>query len=373
MVIELICSHEFDFEGTDRFGGEHAFGTFPDAVLLKGNYIYNGMVRRKSAPSGNTGHHPGFPCLVINIVRYLSGGVIGASRRQRLRRVFEGTVVSKLPAPMSAEPKGSTMSEPLRQPQPSGVVPLELKEERDHINGQGASSNGTGRAGPQTFTVSQVPVPPFEKLANPGPLGLLGFAVTTFVLGLYECGAGLPDSNPEGSVGPDQAVFGLAIFMGGFAQFVAGLMEFRVGNTFGTTVHCSYGAFWLSYAMFLIPSLDIKGAYGNDAHAFSFAIGIYLIIWCFLTFLFLLAALRTNYTIIGVFFFLVLAFLFLSVANFISTTHPAVSVRVNKAGGAFTVVCAFIAFYAGASGLMLRETTFVRFPLGAVPREEEGV
>jgi succinate-acetate transporter protein len=182
----------------------------------------------------------------------------------------------------------------------------------------------------------------------------------------------LPHSNPDnGTVGPDQAVFGMAIFMGGAAQFVAGVMEFRVGNTFGTTVHCSYGAFWLSYAMFLIPSLNIKGAYNGDTRAFSFAIGIYLILWCFLTFLFLLAALRTNYTIVGVFFFLVLAFLFLSIANFISTEHPATAVRVNKAGGAFTVICAFIAFYAGSSGLMIQETTFIRFPLGTISPEKD--
>lgn len=59
---------------------------------------------------------------------------------------------------------------------------------------QPAGTNGEsnpGAAKPQhTTTVSQVPIPPFEKLANPGPLGLIGFAVTTFVLGLYECGAG---------------------------------------------------------------------------------------------------------------------------------------------------------------------------------------
>ena len=161
--------------------------------------------------------------------------------------------------------------------------------------------------------------------------------------------------------------------MGGFAQFVAGIMEFRVGNTFGTTVHCCYGAFWLSFAMFLIPSLDIKGAYAGDARAFSFALGIYLILWCFLTLLFLVAALRTNWTIIGVFFFLVLAFLFLSIAQFISTEHPATSVNVNKAGGAFAIICAFMAFYAGGSGLMVEETTFVRFPLGIIPtRYKEG-
>jgi succinate-acetate transporter protein len=95
----------------------------------------------------------------------------------------------------------------------------------------------------QTQLVSSVRPGPGIK-ANPGPLGLFGFATTTFVLGLYQCGAGcvdllsmlfcalnsslssLPHSNPEGDVGPFQAVFGLAIFYGGAAQFVAGCFEF---------------------------------------------------------------------------------------------------------------------------------------------------
>ncbi|TPX24667.1 hypothetical protein DIZ76_010101 [Coccidioides immitis] len=217
---------------------------------------------------------------------------------------------------------------------------------------------------PRLFTVSQVPHPPFEKLANPGPLGLLAFAITTFVLGLYQCGAGLPGSNPRGDIGPDAAIFGLAIFMGGLAQLLAGLMEFRVGNTFGTTVHISYGAFWLSYAMFHVPTLGIKAAYKGDERAFSFAIAIYLILWCFLTFLFLLAALRTNIAIVSVFTTLVLAFFFLSLANFIATEHPDAAIAVNRTGGAVSVVCAFLAFYAGSSGIMLPETTFIKFPLG---------
>lgn len=180
----------------------------------------------------------------------------------------------------------------------------------------------------------------------------------------------LPNSNPEGKVGPDQAVFGLTVFMGGMAQFIAGVMEFAVGNTFGTTVHCTYGAFWLSYAMFLVPSLGIKSSYGGDMRAYTFALGIYLILWCFITLLFLVAALRTNVTILGVLFFLVLAYLFLSIAQFTATEHPTASVRLNKAGGAFAVVCAFIAFYGGASGLMVPDTTFVKFPLGVLPSRE---
>ncbi|KAJ5151173.1 uncharacterized protein N7482_010425 [Penicillium canariense] len=217
---------------------------------------------------------------------------------------------------------------------------------------------------PHRTTVSQVTTPEFLKLANPGPLGLIAFAITTFVVGLLECGAGLPHSNPNGTVGPNQAAFGLVVFMGGTAQVLAGIMQFRIGNTFGTTIHCSYGAFWLSYGMFMLQYLGLEAAYKGDMRAYSFALGIYLIAWCFLTILFFIAALRTNVAILLVFFFLALAFLFLGIAEFTLTEHATASERLNKSGGAFAVICSMCAFYAGASGLMLPETTWVRFPLG---------
>lgn len=183
----------------------------------------------------------------------------------------------------------------------------------------------------------------------------------------------MPHSNPLGDVGPDQAVFGLAVFFGGAAQFIAGIMEFRVGNTFGTTVHCSYGAFWLAFAMFMVPTLGIKEAYAGNAHAYSFALGIFLLLWCFLTIIFFVAALRTNIAILIVLGFLVLAFFFLSLAQFISTSHPSAAKGVNQAGGAFSVICAFAAFYAGSAGIMTESTTWVRFPLGeiAVPERRK--
>ncbi|KAK5995568.1 Ammonia transport outward protein 2 [Cladobotryum mycophilum] len=234
-----------------------------------------------------------------------------------------------------------------------------------HTNGYDyAGSSGDMGNKPHQSMVSQVFQPRLGKIGNPGPLGLIGFALTTFVLGLYQCGAGLPGSNPLGSVGPDQVVFGLAIFFGGMAQFVAGIMEFTLGNTFGTTVHCSYGAFWLAFAMLLVPSLGIEAAYAGDQRAYSFAIGIFLILWCFLTLIFFLAALKTNIAILTVFGFLTLAFFFLSIAQFISTSHHTAAIRVNRAGGVFAVICAFAAFYAGSAGLMLQDTTYITLPLG---------
>ncbi|KAK4073941.1 hypothetical protein H0G86_003405 [Trichoderma simmonsii] len=223
------------------------------------------------------------------------------------------------------------------------------------------------RGGPHQAMISQVYQPTLGKIGNPGPLGLIGFALTTFVLGLYQCGAGLPNSNPLGNVGPDQAVFGVAVFFGGMAQFVAGVMEFVLGNTFGCTLHCSYGAFWLAFAMFSVPTLGIQAAYNGDQRAFSFAVGIFLIIWCFLTIIFFVAALKTNFTILMVLGLLALSFFFLSIAQFVSTEHTTAAVRLNRAGGAFAVFCAMFAFYAGAAGLMLKDTTFVTFPLGEIP------
>ncbi|OAT14399.1 Gpr1 family protein [Blastomyces gilchristii SLH14081] len=181
----------------------------------------------------------------------------------------------------------------------------------------------------------------------------------------------LPDSNPLGRVGPDAAVFGLAFFFGGMSQIIAGIMAFTTGNTYGTTVHISYGSFWLSYTMFLIPSLGIKDAYAGDQRAFSFALGIYLVFWCLLTLMFLVASLRTNYATLGVFGLLVPAFFFLALANFLRTTHMDHAIRLNKTGGVFSFLCAFVAFYAGAAGLMAPETTFVHLPLGEMARPDE--
>ena len=77
-------------------------------------------------------------------------------------------------------------------------------------------------------------------------------------------------------------------------------MEFRVGNTFGSTLHCSYGAFWLSFAMFMVPSLGIREAYAGDERAFTVAVGIFLMAWCLLTLVFTIGALKTNIAILTV-------------------------------------------------------------------------
>lgn len=159
-------------------------------------------------------------------------------------------------------------------------------------------------------------------------------------------------------------MFGLAIFFGGAAQFVAGILEFCVGNTFGTTVHCSYGAFWLAFAMFLVPSLGLKEAYRGDEYAFTVHMGVFLFLWFVLTCFFILAALRTNIAILAVLGFLALAFFFLSIGSFVEAHHATAATRLTRAGGVFAILSAAAAFYAGAAGLMMPSTTMISFPLG---------
>ena len=93
------------------------------------------------------------------------------------------------------------------------------------------------------------------QIADPGPLGLAAFALTTFVLSLFNIG-----DRPEAL---EPVVLPLALFYGGIAQFLAGMWEFRKGNTFGATAFSSYGAFWLAfsaYVQFIEPELTASGA-----------------------------------------------------------------------------------------------------------------
>src|SRR3981081_3996647 len=88
--------------------------------------------------------------------------------------------------------------------------------------------------------------------ADPGPLGLAGFATTAFVLSMIN--ANLVGGGVETASG---IVVGLALAYGGIAQLVAGIWEFRTGNTFGATAFCSFGAFWISF--YFLVTVGLKG------------------------------------------------------------------------------------------------------------------
>jgi succinate-acetate transporter protein len=141
------------------------------------------------------------------------------------------------------------------------------------------------------------------QVGNPAPLGLFAFASTTLVLSLFNVHAR--------HVTIPNVVVGMALFYGGAAQFLAGMWEFAAGNTFGATAFSSYGAFWLSFATLFIPNSGIADAYQTDPGMEEDAIGIFLLAWMVVTFLFFIGSLRKSVGLSALFFFLTVTFLVL--------------------------------------------------------------
>ncbi|KAJ7347736.1 Gpr1 family protein [Mycena albidolilacea] len=190
-----------------------------------------------------------------------------------------------------------------------------------------------------------------STIGNPASLGLFSFASTTFILSFYNV-------TVDGIAHPN-VVVGMALFCGGLAQLLAGMWEFPRGNVFGGTAFTSYGAFWLSFGTIFLPGTGILAAYEN-AEELEHALGIYLFSWFIVTFMFLIASLRKSVAFIALFGFLSITFLLLGAGKF--TTNATVS----KAGGAFGIITAFVAYYIGLADLLAAEkAAVVRLPLGA--------
>ena len=175
-------------------------------------------------------------------------------------------------------------------------------------------------------------LPPGAHIADPAPLGLAGFAMTTFFLSVINAGL-IPVSVEAG-------VFGLAIFYGGLAQFVAGIWEFTKGNTFGAVAFCSYAAFWASF-YFLVDMTDLSAA-GADAEK---AVAVYLLGWTIFTVIMMVTSFRISGILAGVFIALFITFALLTIGAFSGSD------LATKAGGWTGLVTALMAWYAAFAGL----------------------
>ncbi|KAI9268986.1 GPR1/FUN34/yaaH family-domain-containing protein [Phascolomyces articulosus] len=201
-------------------------------------------------------------------------------------------------------------------------------------------------------------VAPRMVIANPGPLGLSSFALTTFVLSLHNGYAGLPIGSPS------NVVVGLAFFYGGLVQLLAGMWEFATGNTFGATAFSSYGGFWLSYALIFVPGAGIEAAYsaeGVEPFVLKRSLCIYLTSWAIMTAILLIASHRSSVGMVLLFFFLFITFVLLAAGEYNNSTSTQV------AGGAFGVVTSIIAWYNALSGLLTKESSYFRLPVGSLP------
>jgi succinate-acetate transporter protein len=194
--------------------------------------------------------------------------------------------------------------------------------------------------------VNKAAAPP---VANPAALGLVGFGLTTVLLSLIN--AGVLPAGGEGVVIP------LALAYGGLIQILAGLLEFRLGNTFGMTAFLSYGAFWWWFALLLIFAhsglIDISGA--------GPTVGVALLLWGLFTFCMWIATFRLNRILFAIFLTLWVTFLLLGLGA------AAGSPGLSHAGGWLGIVCGSLAIY-GSFGLVTNATWGRKvIPLGETP------
>ena len=198
--------------------------------------------------------------------------------------------------------------------------------------------------------------------ADPGPLGLAAFAGTTFMLSMIN--AGLVGNGTLVGGGLLPMIAGLALAYGGIAQLVAGLWEFRTGNTFGAVAFCSYGAFWISF--FLIVQLGVPGVVAAKASGEIFSgLSLYLYTWAIFTAYMFIASLRTTGAVALVFLLLTITFLVLGIGNASLVGGTSVTNGTIKLGGYIGLATAIVAWYASFAAVI--NSTFGRVVAPVVP------
>jgi succinate-acetate transporter protein len=219
--------------------------------------------------------------------------------------------------------------------------PMEAATIHRHEPGRGEPDRGAGDERTGLAPLSAVGWKP----ADPAPLGLAAFAMTTFVLSMF-------NSNLVDAKGAP-VVLGLALAYGGVVQLLAGMWEFRTGNTFGAVAFCSFGAFWISFwALQVFYAKEITGDVGH-------AVGVYLWAWAIFTAYMTVAALRVSGAVLLVFVLLTVTFVLLA----IGAVGP--HETVTHWGGYVGLATAAAAWYASFAAVV--NSTFARTILPVVP------
>jgi uncharacterized protein len=181
-------------------------------------------------------------------------------------------------------------------------------------------------------TTQTAPAPSFGAgIADPAPLGLACFALTTFMLSTFNAGI-LPKS-------AEVAILGVALFYGGLTQLFAGMWEFVKGNTFGALAFSSYGAFWMSLWYLIVHSGLTKPDAANG-------VGIFLLAWTIFTVYMTIVTMRISGLLFSLFSILLVTFVFLTVGNFAGNES------IVHIGGYLGLLTAFVAWYASFAGVL---------------------
>jgi uncharacterized protein len=187
-----------------------------------------------------------------------------------------------------------------------------------------------------------------DVTSNPAPLGLMGFGMTTVLLNLHNAGMFELSS----------MILGMGIFYGGLAQVIAGIMEWKKGNTFGTTAFTSFGLFWLSLvALIVMPKMGLGAAPGKAAMA------AYLIMWGIFTAGLFIGTLRLNRALQLVFASLTLLFFLLALGDLTDSS------TIRYIAGYEGIICGLSAIYAALAQVLNEVYGRTVAPLGPVKKQ----
>ena len=184
--------------------------------------------------------------------------------------------------------------------------------------------------------------------ANPAPLGLMGFGMTTILLNMHNLGL----------FGLNSAILAMGICYGGFAQIIAGIMEFRKGNTFGTTAFTSYGLFWLSLVALITISSPLFPLGSKELAPSSTAFAAYLFLWGLFTLIMFFGTLRSNRVLQTVFGSLAILFFLLALGQYVPAVIPFAGIE--------GIFCGFSAFYLSLAEVLNEGRSKPVLPIGRV-------
>lgn len=240
------------------------------------------------------------------------------------------------------------------------------QQEYVHLGGQRYLRSELAHAFGGTFTTG-VGVQSNLKIGNASPVGLLGFFATTAMLSLINARArGLSNTN---------IMVGSAMFYGGAVQIFAGFWELAVRNTFAGTVFASYGGYWMSFSVISMGGFNIEASY-KSTKDFENAMGIFMLVWSILSFMFTLCTIRSTVPMFCMLLSTTLSYT-LSAASFFAhaTGSDTAGSRCSQAGGIFGCLLSFFALYNAMAGLLTRENSYMEikpwYMPGAIRPDDE--
>jgi len=181
-----------------------------------------------------------------------------------------------------------------------------------------------------------------KKKFNPAPLGLLGFGLTTILLNLHNAGV----------IELSMVIIAMGMTMGSLAQIIAGILEFKLGNTFGGTAFTSYGLFWLSLVFIWLYGIDYPQFAADKT-----SMGFYLLLWGIFTVFMFIGTLKHNMISKLVFGSLALLFILLAIGDF--TGYETITIIAGIEG----IICGLFAFYSAVGQVVNEEFDRTILPL----------